>query len=162
MKIKSIIISLIFSLIFVILLRSFFISNYIIVGHSMEPTYHDGDRVLVNQFIDIVIEPQIDDVYFFKLNENETMIKRIIAKPGDYIKISKDTLYINGKKSRYSDSSMKLLLDDKMKKYQIVPQDCYLVLGDNIDNSTDSRTYGCISRNQMLGKVIYTYWQNKK
>lgn len=162
MKLKSFFLSVFFVVLFIILLRSFFISNYIIEGHSMEPTYQDGDRVLVNQYIDIVIEPKIDDVYFFKLNENEIMVKRIIATPGDYIKISHDTLYINGKKSRYSDSSMQLLLNDKMRKYRTVPQDCYLVLGDNIDKSTDSRTYGCISRNQMIGKVIYTYWQNKK
>ncbi|WP_414043628.1 signal peptidase I [Macrococcus sp. EM39E] len=162
MKLKSFIVPFTCAVLFIVILRSFFISNYIIDGHSMEPNFNDGDRVLVNQFIDIVIEPKKNDVYFFKLNDNELMVKRIIATPGDYIKVSNKTVYINGKKTHYHDASMQQLLDNRMKQYRTVPNNCYLVLGDNIDNSLDSRTFGCINRNQMIGKIIFTYWHNKK
>ncbi|WP_414054080.1 signal peptidase I [Macrococcus equi] len=162
MNIKKWAMPCIFILIFIVIFRSFFISNYMIEGHSMEPTLNDGDRVFVNQSIDIMIEPRIDDIFFFKLNNKEVLVKRILATPGDYLKVSKGQLFINGRKTRYKDNSMNLLLRDQTKDYRIVPEDCYLVIGDNISISTDSRTFGCISRKQMLGKVIHTYWHNNK
>lgn len=161
MKYSSIIIPFIFGILFIIILRSFFISNYIIDGNSMEPTFFDGDRVLVNQFIDIAKAPEIDDIYFIKLNENEVIVKRIVATPNDYIKLSDNRLYINGERTHYKDSSLKTLLDNPAVSYRTVPADCYLVIGDNLKESTDSRTFGCINSKQMLGKVIYTYWHNK-
>lgn len=158
MKLRRFILPVIFALFFIVLLRSFFISNYIIDGQSMEPTLSDGDRVFVNQFIDLAIPPEIDDIYFFKLNKNELMVKRIVARPHDYIKVDNNTLFVNGKQTRYHDASVKSLLGNTKNDYRTVPDDCYLVMGDNIQMSTDSRTYGCIHRDQMLGKVIYTYW----
>ncbi|MCE4955756.1 signal peptidase I [Macrococcoides caseolyticum] len=161
MKSISWIKSLIVALLIVIFVRSFIISNYIIDGHSMTPTLHDGDRVLVNQLIDVVIPPQQGDIYFFKLNENEVMVKRIVATPGDYLKIYKDSVYINGQETTFKDKTMHALLKHNNQSYRIIPNDCYIVLGDNVDESVDSRTFGCIRRNQFLGKVIYTYWNKK-
>lgn len=146
----------------VVLFRSFFITSYEIQGVSMQPAYHSGDRVFVNIIADMMAQPKEGDVIFFKLNERQTMVKRIAAAPGDYVAIHRKRLFINGKATRYQSSSLKSLTHVDGMKEQIVPEKCYIVLGDNLAESIDSRTYGCIDQSKIIGRVMLTYWPASK
>ncbi len=126
-------------------------------GVSMEPTIKDDTNVLINKWY---IKPSYNNIIAFEKVDNEndyTYIKRIVALPGDTVKISNGKLYVNDKK--YSDVSSTAAIDyegiaeDKIT----LEDDQYFVLGDNRNNSEDSRyqSIGLISKSQMKGRVWF-------
>ncbi|WP_165981041.1 signal peptidase I [Macrococcus lamae] len=146
------------SLIIIIFIRSFIITTYAIEGQSMEPTFQSGDRVIINLVEDIFLPPDVGDIIFFKLNDNDTFVKRIIATPGDYIAVHQEHVYVNGEKVTKQAADYSSLLKVEDMKEQIVPKKCYIVLGDHLTDSIDSRQFGCVKEKYILGKVIDTYW----
>ncbi|TDM03773.1 signal peptidase I [Macrococcus carouselicus] len=142
-----------FLLIFLLLFRTFLFSSYVVEGRSMEPALHDGDRAVVSVMGDLLQPLESRDMIFFRMNE-ETFVKRVLAVPGDYLAVHHRYLYVNGE--RYSDTKADYqeLLNISESNGQVVPEKCYIVLGDNLQESADSRTYGCIAENDIIGKVI--------
>lgn len=151
----------------VLIINYFFFANVKVEGASMEPTLHDEDRLILNKFsdlerFDIVVFPAPD-------NEKDKYIKRIIGVPGDQIEYREDQLYLNGEPfsekylpdyqspdSLYYETghfSLESLLGAKT-----VPEGQYFVLGDNRMNSRDSREFGFIDEEDMVGKVVFRYW----
>lgn len=143
----------------------FIITPVTIDGRSMEQTYHDGDKVLLWHF---GYEPKNDDVVVIDATNyndpNHFYIKRIVASPNDTLYYRDGYLY-NGKdliEKRLTIlewEHIKLSLDITENIYEIVmPNDSYLVFGDNRLNSTDSRTFGAINKDDIIGKVILRYY----
>ncbi|MCM2533734.1 signal peptidase I [Neobacillus pocheonensis] len=150
-------------------IRTFFFSNYVVEGESMMPTLQNGNKLVVNKLGYQVGELKRFDVIVFHANEKEDFVKRIIGVPGDKIEYRDDHLYINGHKYeepfldvyKKKTPGVKLTGDFNLKEItgeNTVPEGKLFVLGDNRLGSWDSRDFGFISTNQVVGKVDLRYW----
>ena len=133
----------------------FILTPGLVPSGSMEPTLMTGDRILVNRLSYIVNEPQRGDVVAFYSEEyGEVMIKRIIGLPGDNISFTNGYVYINDALvyEEYIDESIESNCADEFN----VPDGCYFVMGDNRENSVDSRFFAnpYISKESILGKFF--------
>ena len=161
-------------IIIAIILTVFIGTSYTVSGESMHPTFEDKDKVIVSKISKTLNHIDSGDVIIFHANSKSDYIKRLIGKPGDTVKYKKDQLYINDKKvkesylsenKKYKDG--KYLTEDFNSKSlngangkAKIPEDKYLVLGDNRQNSNDSRykDVGLIDKKQIVGKVMFRYW----
>ncbi|MBD8067607.1 signal peptidase I [Bacillus sp. PS06] len=165
---KRLLLIFIMCILTVVFFRSFVFTDYEVEGESMMPTLQDGNLLLVNKvgarFGDL---KRFDIVVFQGVSDN--YVKRIIGLPGDYLEYIDDTLYINEKKveepflSTYKLKLVggKLTGDFSLEEItgeSVVPKDSYFVIGDNRLGSWDSRHYGFIKKDQIVGKVNLRYW----
>lgn len=168
------IVALAIGIIIAIILTVFIGTSYTVSGESMHPTFEDKDKVIVSKISKTLNHIDSGDVIIFHANSKSDYIKRLIGKPGDTVKYKKDQLYINDKKvkepylsenKKYKDG--KYLTEDFNSKSlngangkAKIPADKYLVLGDNRQNSNDSRykDVGLIDKKQIVGKVMFRYW----
>lgn len=143
----------------VVLFRTFVVTPVRVVGSSMEKTLKQGEILLLKKYdrdyerFDVVV-----------LREgNERIIKRIIGMPGESVKIIDNVIYINGEelKDEYSSSISE---DFSLSKFNlnVIPDDCYFVLGDNRIISKDSRTIGVINKKDILGTTGIRIWPLNK
>lgn len=150
-------------------LRTFFFSNYEVEGESMMPTLEDGNKLVVNKIGYHIGDLHRFDVIVFHANKEEDYVKRIIGLPGDKIEFRDDQLYINGKKfaepylEKYRQENLGGSLTGDFTLEEItgkdtVPEGKLFVLGDNRLGSYDSRQFGFINVNQVVGKVNLRYW----
>ena len=148
------------SMIVIMLLFTFVFRIAGVIGPSMNDTLLDGDRLIVTAFLpmpqrgDIVIITQPNSIH-------EPIVKRVVGLPGEWVDIdaAAGQVLINGSvlKEPYVVGSTNDLYD---QKYPVkVPEGCYFVMGDNRNNSTDSRSaqIGFIEKNYVLGKVLYRF-----
>lgn len=168
------IISIFVVFVLVAILNTFVITSYNVKGLSMYPTFDDNNKVLVSKISKTFNNLNSGDVIVFHENEKQDYIKRLIGKPGDTVLYKNDTLYINGKKIKepYLEYNKKskigsTLTEDFSSKelkgsqgQQKIPEGRYLVLGDNRQNSVDSRRQevGLITDDQIVGKVVLRIW----
>jgi signal peptidase I len=152
-RIKSIII------IISIILLAWYISNYwlqftLIQGDSMLPTYHNMQLVFVDKHTTVFDYGDI--VIFQNSNLKSTLIKRVIACPGDTVQISEGILYINEKPSPLIPETTRLSYAGIASSKLTLSDDEYFVLGDNYEASKDSRyeEVGLLHTTDILGKVI--------
>jgi signal peptidase I len=176
--------SLIIAAIIAFFVRGFFIQAFKIPSSSMEPTLLIGDHLLVNRlsyvmkvpFTDTVIfslgDPKREDVIVFRypVDRSKDFIKRVIAIEGDTVEIKNKVIYINGEKindrwGHYSDSgAIPGYLSPKDNLGPVtVPKDSYFVMGDNRDRSLDSRFWGFVRKEDLVGRalILYFSWNNK-
>ncbi|WNS76803.1 signal peptidase I [Bacillus sp. DTU_2020_1000418_1_SI_GHA_SEK_038] len=150
-------------------IRTFFFSNYIVEGESMEPTLENGNKLIVNKIGTQIGELHRFDVIVFHHSKEEDFVKRVIGLPGDKVEYHNDELYINGEKvyEPYLEKFRKeafgsMLTGDftlmEAAGAETVPEGKIFVLGDNRAKSWDSRHYGFISADQVVGKVNLRYW----
>lgn len=158
--------------VFVIILIFIFLFRIVTVdGSSMNSTLEDKDRVIISH---LNYKPENDDIVVVNSSVlQKTLIKRVIGVAGDTVRIdySKNKVYVNDKEisNEHIDSTMldKGMFDPSYKvsdgvyEYH-VPQDSIFVMGDNRNNSTDSRTIGFISNNDVMGHVIFRLYPFKK
>lgn len=134
-----------------------------VVGPSMNPTLKEGDVIVVNKLLYRFKDIKRNDIVVLSQDEKH-MIKRVVGLPGDNIEYIDNYLYVNGKK--YKEPFIKdVITEDFSLKdlgYDKIPKDMYLVLGDNRENSRDSRSYGLISKKQIIGKTFIRIWPFKK
>lgn len=129
-----------------------------IIGPSMNPNLKEDDIVLLDKIVYKMTSLSRFDVIVLKQDEKH-MVKRVIGLPGDYIEYKDNILYVNG--SSVEEDFLKDIITDNFKldelegNYLVIPDDMYLVLGDNRENSLDSRLYGLINENQIVGRVIF-------
>lgn len=156
-------------LIIFVFIRTFFFSNYVVEGESMMPTLQDGNKLVVNKIGYQIGELNRFDVIVFHANQEEDYVKRIIGLPGDTLEYRDDVLYINGKKVKepYLDKYRKEAFGSRLTGdftlleltgTETVPKDHIFVLGDNRLGSRDSREFGFVSVDQVVGKVDLRYW----
>ena len=138
---------------------------------SMKPTIQEGDRILTDKMAyDIRVpfthikllklaDPQAGDIIVFDSQAADNrLIKRVIGVPGDTIALENNELIINGQKLNYADQRSNIDSLDKIENLSgfdaiTIPDDYYLAMGDNRDNSADSRVIGLIPRDELLGKA---------
>jgi signal peptidase I len=152
------------SLIVIVGIRSFVIQPFFVSGKSMEPNFHDGDYLIIDELSYKLGEPKRGDVIIFHYpnNPKEFYIKRIIALPGEKIKIE------NNKITVYSVSSPNgIELDEAYipsetlttgEYLRELKNDEYYVLGDNRTASADSRVWGILQEHFIVGKAWIRAW----
>ncbi len=131
-----------------------------VVGPSMEPNYKSGDLLFLNKISYRFKEPRLFDVVVIANDDTKYMIKRIIGLPGDTIEYKDNKLYINGEVTKEYFNISGVTKDFSLEQfdYEVIPEGYYFVLGDNRENSKDSRVYGLISRKDIIGKVQFRIW----
>ena len=153
-------------IIIVILLRTYIITPVIVRGDSMYDTLKNNEVLLLSKISYRTGKIKRFDVVVIKDKSQEYIIKRVIGMPGDNIEYKDDILYINGKeynKKFTKDITEDFTLEDICKINKIdcndkIPEDMYLVLGDNRDVSADSRVKGLIEKDKIIGKAIFRIW----
>jgi signal peptidase I len=131
------------------LIQRYVFSQAIVKGESMQPTLHNNDILILWQLGDI----KRDDVIVFQPeNETDPFIKRIIGVPGDTLKFEKLTVYLNGNEIESCSIIDTMCQQDKEL---VIPEGYYFVMGDNRNNSTDSRKLGLIKEEQILGEAVF-------
>ena len=131
----------------------------IVSGQSMDDTLHDGNYLIVNKLAYKFGEPEHGDIIVFDSGEeeHELWVKRVIGLPGDVIKTDGKTLYINDAKASEPYIKKGTMAQGEMKTW-IVPEGAVFVMGDNRNNSTDSRIIGCVEESAVLGKAVVRLW----
>ncbi|WP_353892125.1 signal peptidase I [Proteinivorax hydrogeniformans] len=153
---KSIAVAIILALI----IRGFFMESFIVDGRSMEPTFINQERVLVNKFIYNFRDPDFGDIVVFPypVDEERVLIKRVIGTANDKIEIKNGALFIN--KEPVTEEYILQGYSGQNYGPVNVPEGMIFVLGDNRSNSVDSRNneVGFISTDDVRGKTFLRYW----
>ncbi len=170
------------AIVLALFIRTFVVQAFKIPSGSMEKTLLIGDHILVNKFIYgvkipfiqktiiSVNDPQREDIIVFKypMEPEKDFIKRVIGVPGDMIEIRDKHLFINGKAfgsrvyENYQDTDTLPEESSHRDNYGpvTVPADSLFVMGDNRDNSHDSRFWGFVPLKDVKGKAFLIYWSS--
>jgi signal peptidase I len=148
-----------------VMIYLFVMSPQEINGASMDPTFHNGEYILTNKIEYKITEPRRGDVIIFKSPKNKDIdyIKRVLALPGETVRLTDSTFYINGERldeSAYLDSTVYTyggaFLPEGVEV--TVPDGHYFVAGDNRPHSSDSREFGPVPKEDFIGKALFRYW----
>lgn len=146
-----------------VFLKLFVVDVLHVVGRSMAPSIKDGETLVVNKLAYGIIEPYGDkllhrwaypksgDVVIYLYN-NKIVVKRCVAVGGDLLEYSRKPLYTL--KVNDLDISLNEIQYQNLKNTNVVPEGYILAVGDNYNESIDSRSYGFVSVNNVLGKVL--------
>ena len=130
-------------------------------GASMENTLHNGDNLIVDKLSYSFHDPERFDiiVFPFQFQDNTYYIKRIIGLPGETVEIRDGHIYIDGSSEPLEDVETKEYMVGNYGPYT-VPEGCYFVMGDNRNDSKDSRywIHPYVSKDKILGKAVFRYW----
>ncbi len=158
MKIVKELLPYIIIILIVMLIRSFIITPVVVDGSSMEPNLYENEVLLLSK-----ISYRLSDIKRFDIiviNTNDLIIKRVIGLPGDYVEYIDNNLYINHELviENYEHKITNDFTLEDICNCNVIPQDNYLVLGDNRTVSKDSRSIGLINKSQIVGKAIFRIW----
>ncbi len=134
-------------------------------GNSMQPAYYDGDMILMNKLDYHFHDPDRQDAAILELENGSSVhytLKRVVGLPGESVQIRDGRLFINGKEQSGFDES---ILSAGLAAYEIkLGEDEYFVIGDNYNNSEDSRVanIGNIKREQFAGKAAFILRKGKR
>jgi signal peptidase I len=140
-----------------------FVTRYLlqsvqIVGASMSPTLHDSERYILNRWVYHVREPRPSDIVVLRDPSDDCYaVKRIVAKAGDSVYVKDGKLFVNGKllEEPYLPPNTPTFPGPRYKEqFWVCGANQYFVLGDNRNNSADSRVYGTVPRQNILGVVV--------
>jgi signal peptidase I len=174
----------IIALVLAMFLQAFFIKPFEIPSPSMEPTLMEGDRVLVDRVTYHFRTPRRGEIIVFRFNPNEPanwtqgtnpisrsldllaevlnithqgeapFIKRVVGVAGDTVEMRDGVLYVNG---QIEPENYKYIPDTSNGKW-VVPAGTVMVMGDNRSNSNDSRRWGFVPYQSIMGKAIAIWW----
>ena len=145
------------ALIFFLFLQTFLIQGFVIEGACMEPQLHSREKIMVNKLVYRFYQPQVGDVVVFPypMDPRKDFIKRVIGIPGDTVEIRDGYLYRNAKK----------INEPFVKEYVfgsygpvLVPTGMVCTMGDNRNNSHDSRAWGLLPITQIKGRAEFKFW----
>lgn len=158
--------ALVVALLLALFIRTFVVQAFRIPSGSMIPTLLVGDQILVDKLAYRFRSPRRDDVIVFRFPKDETrdFIKRIVGLPGETLEVRNRKVYINNR-----------LLDDTGFAYHelfdnfripprddfgpvAIPEGKYFVMGDNRENSQDSRFWGFLDADKIIGRAFIIYW----
>ena len=162
------------ALLLALFVRSFVVEAFTIPSGSMEPTLLVGDYLLANRlsyvvkipFTDTVLvrlgEPRRGDVVIFRypVDPSKDFVKRIIGRQGDTIEVRNKTVYVNGTRTDDGHAHFRPGYHWEGDNFGpvTVPRDSYFVMGDNRDNSSDSRVWGFVRTEDLVGKAEVIYF----
>lgn len=159
---------LVFALMICALVLVFIVQPVKVEGTSMLPRLHDGERIFVNKLIyydEYRWAPKIERgdivVFWYPDDPNKSYIKRVIGLPGDTVELHEGIVRVNGRdlEETYIDSRLNLSHRSQTPVY--VRPNYYFVMGDNRDNSHDSRIWGLVPKKYIYGKALFRYWPPK-
>jgi len=142
-----------------LLIRTFIVELYVVDGPSMRPTLQHEERLVVNKFIYYVRDPQKGEVVIFRYprDPSRDFIKRVIATAGDTIEIKDGRVYVNDQLLRED-----YILEKTRTEYPkvTIPEGTIFVMGDNRNNSEDSRfpDVGFVPLNLVKGEAVLVFW----
>ena len=163
LKTPNMLMEIVSTVIFVIAVTVLFdmaIPRSLVDGHSMEPTFYGDDRLVVSRVHYLLGQPRRGDILVFNSLEAERvmLIKRVVGLPGETVELRGQAIYINGEAldeyyikepcriSRCNDGAW------------VLAENEYFMMGDNRNNSRDSRRFGPVPLNKIVGQVIFRYW----
>lgn len=156
---------LVFALMIAALVVIFMVQPVKVEGTSMLPRLHDGERIFVNKLIyydEYRWAPKIERgdivVFWFPDDPSKSYIKRVMGLPGDTVEIHEGMVRVNGRdlEEKYLDPRLNLSHRSQTPVY--VRPNYYFVMGDNRDNSSDSRFWGLVPKKYIYGKALLRYW----
>ena len=145
-----------------VLIITFLYQPVRVEGTSMLPRLEDRDRVFINKFVYHIAAIHRGDIVVFRYprDPEKSYIKRVIALPGDRLRIDNGEVYVNGKlqPEPYVPEEYR---DTRSLAAMVVPDDEYFVMGDHRSISSDSREFGPVDRDLIYGKAVFVYWPTK-
>lgn len=140
---------------------NFATARFIVEGSSMEPNFHTGQMLIVSRLSYKLSTPQRGDVIVFQYPDNpvDDYIKRVIGIPGDTVEIQDGHVIVNGQV--IAEPYLSTDVTETQRGKWVVPSDSYFVMGDNRPHSSDSRSWGMLSREFIIGKAWVSYWPPK-
>ena len=156
---------LVFALMIAALVVVFIVQPVKVEGTSMLPRLHDGERIFVNKLIyydEYRWAPKVERgdivVFWYPEDPSKSYIKRVVGLPGDTVEVREGNVLINGTilEEKYLDPRENLSTRSQAPVY--VKPNYYFVMGDNRDNSSDSRSWGLVPKKYIYGKALLRYW----
>lgn len=139
----------------ILIIFLYIISLQQVIGPSMEPNYNERELYLLNKIKYKLTDPERFEVVVVSTEGSKYMIKRIIGMPNDKMEYKNHKLYIN-------DQLIEEEFEMTGSTYDFgpleIPENYYFVLGDNRENSTDSRKFGYVKKEDIVGKVEFRLW----
>ncbi len=158
---------LIIALIIVIPIRTFLFQPFIVKGSSMEPNYRSGDYLIIDELSYRLRDPQRGEVIVFEypLDPTSKYIKRIIGLPGETIEIRDGKIFIKKDENEFVVDENIYLSESDLEKWTInnnkdpitLKENEYFVMGDNRNYSSDSRRWGVLPRENIVGRMMFRF-----
>jgi len=150
------------ALVAVFLIRTYIVQPFIVSGSSMFPTFQNGQYLIVDEISYKLHAPQRDDVIVFRYPDDTTkfFIKRIIGLPGETIDIKGNDVYITNPTHPTGFKLDQPFVENTANNtmHFVLANDQYFVMGDNRPNSSDSRYWGPVAKNLLIGRVLLRLW----
>ena len=135
---------------------------HIVKGASMEPAFLNSDYILTEKVSYKFNQPERGDIIVFEApnRQNADYIKRVVGLPGETVMVKEGSVYVNGEllNESYEPNNTDPAQFMKEGKEIVVPEDTYIVMGDNRPHSSDSREFGPVSIESIIGRAIIRYW----
>jgi len=142
-----------------VLIITFLYQPVRVEGTSMLPRLEDRDRLFINKFVYRISAVERSDVvvFLYPRDPEKSYIKRVIALPGDRLRIDHGQVWLNNHplQEAYVPEEYR---DDRSMEEIVVPDDCYFMMGDHRSISSDSREFGPVERSLIYGKAVFVYW----
>lgn len=145
-----------------VLIITFLYQPVRVEGTSMLPRLEDSDRLFINKFVYHFEAIGRGDVVVFRYprDPEKSYIKRVIALPGDTLRIDHGRVYVNGEPVREPYVPLEYRDDGSMAE-MVIPADSYFMMGDHRSISQDSRVFGPVDRSLIYGKAVFIYWPTR-
>jgi signal peptidase I len=145
-----------------VLIITFLYQPVRVEGTSMLPRLEDSDRLFINKFVYRISAIERGDVVVFHYprDPEKSYIKRVIALPGDRVRIDHGVVRLNGtpQAEPYVPEEYR---DGRSYAELLVPEDSYFMMGDHRSISSDSREFGPVERSLIYGKAVFVYWPTR-
>jgi len=163
LKTPNMLMEIVSTVIFIIAVTVLFdlaIPRSLVEGHSMEPTFHGDNRLVVSRIHYLLGEPQRGDILVFNSLEaaRVMLIKRVVGLPGETVEMRGQAIYINGEALDESYIKEPCHINRCSDRIWELAEGEYFMMGDNRNNSRDSRRFGPVPLSKIVGQVIFRYW----
>jgi signal peptidase I len=154
--IRELIETIAFTLLVFLVIR-FAVQSFRVDGESMEPGFHTDEYVLVDKVTYLIHAPDRGDiiVFHYPLDPSRDFIKRVIGVPGDVVSTTSTNVIVDGQ--TLHEPYIRVPFNFESKTWKLGPNQ-FFVMGDNRDNSLDSRSWGLLDKSYIVGKVVAVYW----